>query len=331
MPKISIVVPAYKVEPYLHRCVDSILGQSYDDFDLILVDDGSPDNCGAICDDYAAKDSRIHVIHQVNRGLSAARNAGIDWAFANSDSQWLCFVDSDDWVHRDYLRLLLEAVQSHGADISICESQRTAVRCEDAPLSSVHSECMDPDSVFFQRYELCTCAWNKLYRKELFRKIRYPVGKLYEDAYTTHLVLFATEKIAVVSASLYYYFENQESITRSGWSDRKLQSIEAHELRMAYLKEHGFSQAYRRQKGAYVEELVIKIRELLESRERPQDEKDILRLLQNKLRSGLKSACQADIFPFNRENMWAYLYAMKTDAVWKTARAAQKVYHKLKY
>ena len=111
VPKVSVIVPVYKVEAYLHRCVDSVLNQSFSDFELILVDDGSPDNCGAICDEYAQKDSRVHVIHKTNGGLSDARNAGIDWAFANSDSQWLTFIDSDDWVHRDYLKLLLGAAE----------------------------------------------------------------------------------------------------------------------------------------------------------------------------------------------------------------------------
>ena len=92
---VSVIVPVYKVEKYIHRCVDSILAQSFRDFELILVDDGSPDNCGAICEEYAAKDSRIHVIHQANGGLSAARNTGIEWALAHSDSQWLTFIDRD--------------------------------------------------------------------------------------------------------------------------------------------------------------------------------------------------------------------------------------------
>ena len=97
-PKISVIVPVYNVQQYLHRCVDSILGQTFTDFELILVDDGSPDGCPAICDEYAVKDSRIHVIHQENAGLSAARNTGIDWVLATSDSQWISFVDSDDFI-----------------------------------------------------------------------------------------------------------------------------------------------------------------------------------------------------------------------------------------
>ena len=103
MALISVVVPVYNVEKYIHQCIDSILSQTFTDLELILVDDGSPDRCPQICDRYAEQDQRIHVIHQKNGGLSAARNAGIDWAFANSDSQWITFVDSDDWVHPELL------------------------------------------------------------------------------------------------------------------------------------------------------------------------------------------------------------------------------------
>ena len=110
MPKISVIVPIYNVEKYLRRCVDSILNQTFSDFELILVDDGSPDNCGKICDEYAVKDRRIVVIHQKNGGLSTARNAGIDWAFVNSNSQYLSFIDRDDWVHPDFLEFLYRAI-----------------------------------------------------------------------------------------------------------------------------------------------------------------------------------------------------------------------------
>ena len=120
MANISVIVPVYKVEQFLSRCVDSILAQTYPDFEVILVDDGSPDNCGEICDGYARTDSRIHVIHQENGGLSAARNSGIDWTFENSDSRWLAFVDSDDWVHPDFLKVLYETAEQTLCKISAC-------------------------------------------------------------------------------------------------------------------------------------------------------------------------------------------------------------------
>ena len=117
---ISVIVPVYKVEKYIHRCVDSILTQTFTDFELILVDDGSPDNCGIICDEYALKDNRIHVIHKENGGLSDARNAGIDWAFENSNSEWLTFIDSDDWVHPKYFEAMVRAAQIYRTEIAIC-------------------------------------------------------------------------------------------------------------------------------------------------------------------------------------------------------------------
>ena len=125
MPEISVIVPVYKVEKFIHRCVDSVLGQSYRDFELILVDDGSPDSCGAICDAYALQDSRVRVIHQKNGGLSAARNTGIDYVMANSASHWLVFVDSDDWVHPEYLQTLYSAAEQTLCKISACGFFRT--------------------------------------------------------------------------------------------------------------------------------------------------------------------------------------------------------------
>lgn len=118
---ISVVVPVYKVEKYLNRCVDSILNQTFLDFVLILVDDGSPDNCGKICDDYAKRDNRVNIIHKQNGGLSEARNYGIEWALKNSDSEWITFIDSDDWVHPLFLELLLDAVVKNNVNLGICD------------------------------------------------------------------------------------------------------------------------------------------------------------------------------------------------------------------
>ena len=110
MAKISVIVPVYKVEETIGKCIESILNQTYPDFELILIDDGSPDRSGVICDEYSKKDGRIKVIHKKNAGVSSARNAGIEWVLENSDSEWISFVDSDDWVHSDYLSKLYGAV-----------------------------------------------------------------------------------------------------------------------------------------------------------------------------------------------------------------------------
>ena len=121
---ITIVVPVYKVEKYLNRCVDSILNQTYTDFELLLIDDGSPDNCGKLCDEYFEKDSRIFVIHQKNGGLSAARNTGINRFYEQNRSDYITFVDSDDWLHPNYLKILMDGITENHVKISVCNYKR---------------------------------------------------------------------------------------------------------------------------------------------------------------------------------------------------------------
>ena len=228
MSEISVIVPVYKVEKYLSRCVDSILAQTYKDYELILVDDGSPDTCPALCDEYAKKYSFIHVIHKKNGGLSDARNCGIDYAFT-TDSEWLTFIDSDDWVHPQFLELLIKACKDNGADVSSCTFEPVnGVRNGYAQIKDCRIETDTVVNLFARRYGYDTfniiSAWAKLYKKSLFEKIRYPKGKLFEDSYTTYKLYFATEsKKAVVHAPLYYYFVNENGIMHSEMDVNKME------------------------------------------------------------------------------------------------------------
>ena len=224
MPLISVIVPVYEVEEYLSRCVDSILSNSFTDFELILVDDGSPDRCGEICDGYAKKDQRVIVLHQNNRGLAAARNAGLDWMYENSNSSYVCFVDSDDWVHEKYLELLLQGIQSFSADMSQCCFVKTSDQGDQGPVGD-KIVCVSPEEQYSQWYMPFACG--KLYRTELFRNIRYPEGKLFEDVLIWYKILFSYSKIAVVDEPLYYYFQRSDGITLSDWTPAKLSQISA--------------------------------------------------------------------------------------------------------
>ena len=241
--QISIVVPVYKVEPYIHRCLDSILAQTFKDFELILVDDGSPDNCGAICDEYAEKDSRFHVIHKKNGGLSDARNAGLDWVFSNSKSEWITFLDSDDWIHPKYLELLINAVKDSGSCISICGFINTTGEEQKDNEKSSSYELVDTETFFCEHTLNAVIAWGKLYDKELFSDIRYPVGKLHEDEFTTYRLLFKTEKCAFVDRPLYYYYYNADSITKSEWHPKRLDVVEALFQSALFLKSNGYVKA----------------------------------------------------------------------------------------
>ena len=245
MEKISIIVPVYRVEPYLRQCIDSILAQTYEKFELILVDDGSPDSCGAICDEYAEKDDRIIVIHQENGGLSAARNTGLDWVFANSDSQWITFVDSDDALAPIMLETLYQEAVNNQADIAVT---RGATFSEDEELEkegkyvgpvSCYSGKDLLKSLYEKEYIVSVMAWGKLIRRELYRDLRFPVGKIHEDEATTPILLFHARKVAVIRSWLYYYRQRKESIVHVGFSAKRFDSMDALASCASYFASHG--------------------------------------------------------------------------------------------
>lgn len=212
---ISVIVPVYKVEPYLHKCIDSILAQTYTDFELILIDDGSPDNCGAICDEYARRDARIRVIHQENGGLSAARNAGIDIA----KGEYLSFVDSDDMIAKTYLERLVDVLTKEHADISVCgmvnftdgeEPKLDAGQQYPAEAMTGRDACL---SIYKMDGKVWVTAPSKLYNAKLFNNIRFPVGLIHEDQATIPPVIYMAGRVALIKDKLYIYRKRNGSIT----------------------------------------------------------------------------------------------------------------------
>lgn len=252
MPQISVIVPVYKVEPYLCRCVDSILGQTFTDFELILVDDGSPDNCPAICDEYAEKDNRVRVIHQKNGGLSVARNAGINWAFAHSDSQWITFIDSDDWIHSRMFEILYKAVIEKNVEVGICGFEPTEGVESEVDEEILSAELWNVEQFYVTYSVNATIACAKLYSRHCFSQIRYPAGKLHEDEFTTYKILFAQPKIAVISAPLYCYYHNPNSITTSVWTPRRMEVIQAFDEQISFFQKYNFPIALKRRIRSYL-------------------------------------------------------------------------------
>lgn len=211
---ISIIVPVYKVEPYLRRCVDSILNQTFENLEIILIDDGSPDSCGSICDEYAEKDKRIKTIHKLNGGLSSARNAGLDIC----KGDYIMFVDSDDWVEPNFCEAALQLALTKKVDCvafgyyeylnrekkTFHTNQPRFVGAEEAIIHLIRI-----DEVIFN------LAWNKIYHKRLFDNLRYPIGRLYEDQGTTYKAFIRAEKIYVSDLVIYNYDRREDSITGS--------------------------------------------------------------------------------------------------------------------
>lgn len=284
---ISVVVPIYNVEKYLNRCVDSILNQTFTDFELILVDDGSPDNCGKICDEYAEKDNRVRVIHKTNGGLSDARNAGIEWALENSDSEWITFIDSDDWVHHQYLDFLFKAVIENNTQISICKYHSTNNEIKSDENIIFTSEILDTEEFQIQRFTYSLIAVVKLIKKELIADIRFPVGKLHEDAFTIWKLLNKVDSISFVDLELYYYFQNSNSIMHTKWTPRRLDEVQAYEEQIKFYEKNKKYSLKNRAEKALINVLASQINSILSMNDKKNQEK-YLKILRKKLRSNLR-------------------------------------------
>lgn len=221
--RVSIIVPIYNVEMYLKRCIDSIINQTHTDLEIILVDDGSPDNCGNICDKYSEKDNRIRVIHKANGGLSDARNVGIDIA----SGEYLMFVDSDDWIAENAVEALLkEQKYSHadivlGASIDVHEENGNIVK-DRSSIKIGSREILDRRSALEDMLLNGWAAWNKLYKKYLFSNIRFPVGVINEDEAILLHVIMECNTIVKFGKPTYFYFLREESITTSQFNVKKM-------------------------------------------------------------------------------------------------------------
>lgn len=250
MELISVIVPVYKVEPYLDKCVRSIVDQTYQNLEIILVDDGSPDRCGVMCDAWAAKDSRIKVIHKKNGGLSDARNAGL----AVATGEYIAFVDSDDWVDPNYLHHLHRAIRDTGAGISACGIRITAEneQVPPVPACDVSPEvCSAEEAIggILRGEGFRAVAWNKLYHRTYLEGESYPVGKYHEDEFFTYRILAKADRLAYVELPLYCYLQRAGSIMHT-LSMKHLDALDAHLERLTFLKDR-FPGLYPRDKVTF--------------------------------------------------------------------------------
>lgn len=232
---VTIVVPVYKVEKYIDKCINSILNQTYKNLEIILVDDGSPDTCGEICDNYAKQDIRIKAIHKENGGLSDARNAGIDVA----TGRFISFIDSDDYIDTEYIELLYRTIVKDKSDMAISSHKviyenGTILEKATGEKSILNSKEVLKRILYDDGIDLS--AWAKLYKMELFKEIRYPKGRLFEDAATTYKLIDRCKSISIISKSTYNYVIRRSSITNENFSEKKMDLIISTEEMCNYVK-----------------------------------------------------------------------------------------------
>lgn len=243
---ISIIVPVYQTKEYINDCLDSVINQTYRNLEIIVVDDGSTDGSGEICDSYAKADDRIKVIHGINGGLSHARNVGIDIA----KGEYLVFIDSDDMVHPEFISYLYKLCESTGSDIAQCDFLMIKDKNDILSPQKVEHICIySPQEVLAKTYMgfeavRYIVAWNKMYKKQIFDNVRFPKGKIHEDAYTAHKLFWNAKKIVVSNLYLYWYLQRADSIIGKKFSVKRLDSIEASREKREFFKKNNLMKDY---------------------------------------------------------------------------------------
>ncbi len=237
-PLVSVIIPVYMVSDYLDRCIESVVDQKYSNIEIILVDDGSPDECARICDKWAEKDVRIIVVHKPNGGLSDARNYGM--SIAGGD--YISFIDSDDYVSDDFFEILLSTALEHGSDIVECcctncyESGKTDSYHDDLTVSGFSAS--EGLSALIDEKPFHQHVWDKLYKAEIVQGILFEVGKQHEDVFWTYQVFGQAEKITKINLTMYFYLQRESSIMGQGYSLRSLDFLEGKWNRQLYIEKY---------------------------------------------------------------------------------------------
>lgn len=236
---ISVVVPIYNVQPYLAQCVESIRSQTFCDLEIILVNDGSPDECPKLCDEYAAKDERVKVIHKANGGLSDARNVGVKAAVG----EWIYFADSDDWLNSDAVRRLYEFAVAHDCDVVqgglyyvypdylLCRN----VRRKERTRSVLGRHEAMRELIINDRVK--NFAWGKLYKAELIKDLDFPKGKFFEDCFWQHRVVDRVRRYGIIDSPLYFYRQRDDSISGSMSNNNRIDLLDGYRERYDFIQQ----------------------------------------------------------------------------------------------
>lgn len=271
--KISVIVPIYNVEKYLRQCIDSIINQTYKNLEIILVNDGSPDNCGAICDEYSSKDERIKVIHKKNGGLSDARNVGLEIA----SGDFISFVDSDDWIDIDTYEIMMNNIIKYNANIAVSNinyvyDEKSKPKYDEENIHIFNRE--EAMNELIHDGLVQAVVWNKIYKKELLDNMQFKVGKLNEDEFFTYKICARAEKIVYIPNILYQYRQRENSIM-SNYSIKRLDGVEALYERLQFIRKE-FPHLYVQDKLIFCYACIYHYQMILRNRINDKQSKNIL-------------------------------------------------------
>lgn len=249
---ISIIIPVYNVEKYIHKCIESILCQSYQDFEVILINDGSTDKSLEICDDYAKRDERLKIIHKENSNLSSSRSIGLDL----STGKYITFIDSSTWIHMNFLEILNNLISENSADIAICECEKITDKNNKDENIDINKELLTRDEslnkIYTEKYNNMVTISGKLYKKAIFKDLKFPLVKKHEDEYMIHKILFKANKVVYSDAKLLYY----NSISTREFDEKQLHFIDAIEDRLNFCKANNLDFLIPKIEEQYVYELM---------------------------------------------------------------------------
>lgn len=237
--KVSIIIPVYNTRIWLNRCIDSVTKQSYSNLEIILVDDGSTDGSGMICDQWKCVDSRIKVIHKINEGLSSARNAGLDIC----KGEYVFFLDSDDYIHEECIEILLDEIINNNADVAVCGVKYVYSSKIDGKIAKSYNiqkllknEIFNKFVEFDREFDL-VIACNKLYKFDIINQFRFPIGRFHEDEFILYKILHVVSSIVIVYEDMYYYFQREGSIVHLQLTKKRLEdAIQAIEDRQVFFR-----------------------------------------------------------------------------------------------
>lgn len=294
MSKISIIIPVYNAESYLNRCIDSILTQTFIDFDVILIDDGSRDQSLAICTNYSKRDPRIHIICQENCGPSTARNKGIDWAFSESNSEFIVFVDCDDCLHPQFLEYMYYAIKHHTVEIAMSRHAYIAAG-QKFSCNGLYHRCqceeMSAEDLMLSQTSGFNYVWGKIFTKSCFSSLRFPENVTFgEDNLVVFKVIFEYNRVVFVDNILYYYFYTSTGITKSPWTPKSLDVFVGIRAQLNYYAKHGFVKAYEKEIELYVQQYAYQIHRILEDKVNFSVNRPYMRKMQREMNALIRSS-----------------------------------------